>query len=81
MEEQIRTQLALPLGDRQYDTILSDASPEFTEDRQEDGDKIVKLAYEIFVFSNLFLKKGGNIVLKVLHSDAADFLHGTSRIN
>lgn len=78
MEEQVRTKIALAMGNSQFDTILSDISPEFTESQENDGVAIAEVLYEAMYFSNLFLKKGGKLVCKVLHSNAADLLEGTS---
>ncbi len=43
MEEQVRTNIALQLGERKFNTVLVDISPEFTGEINEDGRNITKI--------------------------------------
>ena len=48
-----------------YDTIISDAAPSTTGNRMVDTARSFNLVESIIYFSFMFLKKGGNLVLKV----------------
>lgn len=55
MEQQVRTNIALGLDSRKFNTILIDVSPKFTGDLQTDGYEINQIIYEAMYFSTLFL--------------------------
>jgi len=71
LEEPVRTKIALTLNERKFDTVLTDVSPEFTGEIETDAQRIGEVVNEVFYFSSLFLKKGGNLVCKVLNSSSA----------
>ena len=45
VEEPVRTNIGLALGDRLFDTVLSDMSPPFTGELEDDSYNLVKLIH------------------------------------
>ncbi|MBT3234965.1 MAG: RlmE family RNA methyltransferase [Bdellovibrionales bacterium] len=52
-------------ADSQFDTVLSDMAPSTTGIRSVDQDRSLNLVEKVFTLFPIFLKKGGNMVIKV----------------
>jgi 23S rRNA U2552 (ribose-2'-O)-methylase RlmE/FtsJ len=55
IEEQVKTNIALSLKSRKFNTILIDVSPEFTGDLNDDGKYINDIIADTFIFAQTFL--------------------------
>lgn len=80
LEEQVRTNIGLQLGDHKINTILVDASPQYTGKLENDGAELNQVVFQAMYFSNIFLEKGGNFVCKVLNCESSKLLEETARI-
>jgi 23S rRNA (uridine2552-2'-O)-methyltransferase len=57
--------------DRQFDVVLSDMAPDTTGIKQVDQIRSLDLVEKVFKILPLFLKKGGNFVIKVFEGHEA----------
>ncbi len=60
--------------DRQFDSILSDLSPDLSGIRFRDTYRSYELAVRVWELAKLFLKKKGNLVIKVFPGEEMELL-------
>ena len=70
-EEPIKTKIAMNLIDHKLDTILIDATGDFSGDLELDGNYTLRVFFEAIQFANPYLKKGGTIIFKTLECERA----------
>jgi hypothetical protein len=68
LEEPVRTKIAMGLLERPLDSILIDATPEFSGNQEKDAMYTLDVFIAALSFSQYYLKKGGTIVFKTIES-------------
>ncbi|MHA1786071.1 MAG: SAM-dependent methyltransferase [Candidatus Helarchaeota archaeon] len=72
--EEIQIEIKNLLGNKFFDLIISDCSPKLSGDKYLDHNKQLSLAMKSLEFTQLFLKNGGNIVVKYFQGKNEDEL-------
>ena len=71
LEEQVRTKIAMNLMERRLDTILLDATPNYSGNINTDGQYTMEIFANAIQFAAPYLRKGGTFIMRTVDCPAA----------